>query len=139
MTVDAEQRELRFERFSLRICNCFDSLSSLPEGLYYVGGGCGSSIQIWLPGEGDGRAANVGDLRLGRGAGDQVRVSGSVWLDGNSKLFMGKRHEDKNEDLVAKEVQNTSNIQSILFYLTFICLHREHFMPLKMCTFSSET
>lgn len=60
----------------------------LPEGLYNIGGGCGSSIKIRFPGEGDGGAGNISDLRFGRGTRDQVWVSRSVWLDLDSKLLM---------------------------------------------------
>lgn len=63
---------------------------SLPESLYYVRGGRGPSIRIRLPGKGDGGAGDIGQLRFGRGAGNEVWISGPVGLNLDSKLFMLK-------------------------------------------------
>lgn len=71
-------------------CLLMERLGS-PEGLNYVGGGCGSGIRIGFPGKGDGGAGNISHLRFGRGTGDQVWISGSVWLDWDSKLLMWNR------------------------------------------------
>lgn len=65
----------------------------LPEGLDYVRGGRGSSIGIRLPEKGDGGAGDIGHLRFGRGAGDEVWISGPVRLNWDSKLFMLKTTE----------------------------------------------
>lgn len=96
----------------------------LPEGLYYIGGWCGSSIKIRFPGEGDGGAGNVSDLRFGRGTGDQVWVSGSVWLDWNSKLLMKNRKKERNKKdcslllFPSKGMQNFANTPNYISNLT---------------------
>lgn len=60
----------------------------LPEGFDYVRGGRGSGVWIGLPGKGDGGAGDFGHLGFGGGAGDEVWISGPVWLNRDSKLFM---------------------------------------------------
>lgn len=65
-------------------------LLRLPEGLDDVRGGRGSGVRIRLPGKGDGGAGDIGHLRFGRGARDEVWISGPVGLNRDSKLFMLK-------------------------------------------------
>lgn len=99
MTADTQQRELRFKKsnssHAVILVYWSSSWFVLPEGLYYIGGGCGSSIKIRFPGKGGGGAGNVSDLRLGRGTGDQVWVSRPVGLDWDSKLLMQNRQKEK--------------------------------------------
>lgn len=64
----------------------------LPEGFDYVGGGRGSGVWVRLPGKGDGGAGDFGHLGFGRGAGDEVWISGPVWLNRDSELFMSMKN-----------------------------------------------
>lgn len=66
----------------------------LPEGLDYVRGGRGSGVRIGLPGEGDGRAGDIGHLRSGGGTGDEVWIGGPVWLNRDSELFTLKKNQN---------------------------------------------
>ena len=98
----------------------------LPEGLYDIGGGCGSSIKIGFPREGDGGAGNVGDLRFGWGTGDQVWVGRSVWLDWDSKLWrQSSQTERKGRNGVYCYFQ-AMDIQHNLWHLPFSFTEKEN-------------
>lgn len=75
----------------------FSKKKKKPEGLNNVGGWCGSSIKVRFPGKGDGSSSNISDLRLRWGTRDQVWVSRSVWLDGNSKFYMLTRSKTRRK------------------------------------------